>query len=88
VRSESARQILERIGWRGYIPPEAADDSEADVDWQLPVDQIDLIRSVLRRNRRLGGQSAADWQEIDHVCEAIAETSSQKGVSPNYRSGT
>lgn len=84
-RSEVARQVLERISWRGYIPPKAEDAGE--VCWHLPVDQIDLIRSVLRRNRRLAGSSPMNWGSIDRVCESIAEESRRTGMRPNYDIG-
>lgn len=69
-RSEAARQVLQRICWRGYVPPAAGD--AAEVIWQLPGDQVDLIRSVLYRNRRLAGASPTRWASIERVCEAIA----------------
>lgn len=81
-RSESARQVLERISWRGYIPPEAGEASE--VQWHLPAEQIDLIRSVLRRNRRLAGDSPTLWGAVDRVCETIAQESQRTGIRPNY----
>ncbi|WP_068113815.1 hypothetical protein [Tropicimonas marinistellae] len=81
-RSETARQVLERIAWRGYMPPEAGDQS--NVAWRLPADQIDLIRSVLRRNRRLAGDSPVQWSSIDRVCESIAEESRRTGTRPHY----
>ncbi len=81
-RSERARQLLQHIAWRGYIPPEAGDDP--DVPWHLPVEQVDLIRSVLRRNRRLAGPSPTVWGAIDRVCETIAAESRRTGVRPKY----
>ncbi|WP_089234440.1 hypothetical protein [Tropicimonas sediminicola] len=81
-RSETARQVLERIAWRGYIPPEAGQDST--VCWHLPADQIDLIRSVLRRNRRLAGESPVQWGSIDRVCETIEAESRRTGTRPHY----
>ncbi|PRY25064.1 hypothetical protein CLV78_102241 [Aliiruegeria haliotis] len=81
-RSEQARQVLERISWRGYMPPEAGQATE--VLWEVPADQIDLIRAVLRRNRRLAGSSPTNWGSIDRVCETIAEASRRLGVRPNY----
>lgn len=81
-RSETARQVLKRISWRGYIPPEAGEESE--VHWHLPAEQIDLIRSVLKRNRRLAGTSPINWCSIDHVCDTIAEESRRTGIRPSY----
>lgn len=85
-RSEAARAVLERIAWRGYIPPEADTEAEAgaEVAWQLPVDQVDLIQSVLKRNRRLAGEAPPQWKDIDRVCEAIAAESRRTGKRPNY----
>ena len=81
-RSDCARKVLTRIAWRGYMPPESGE--EADVTWHLPADQVDLIRSVLRRNRRLAGDSVTVWGSVDRVCETIAEESRRLGVRPNY----
>ncbi|SFC47426.1 hypothetical protein [Tropicimonas isoalkanivorans] len=82
-RSVIAREVLERIAWRGYIPPEGA-EGENEVIWHLPADQIDLIQSVMKRNRRQAGGSPRDWKEIDQVCEAIAEQSRRTGIRPSY----
>ncbi len=81
-RSERAREILKRIAWRGYIPPKAGEDAE--VAWHLPAEQIDLIRSVLHRNRRLAGASPMIWSAIDRVCESIAAESERTGTRPTY----
>ena len=90
-RSEKARQILERIGWRGYIPPAVEHEVETtngtEINWHLPVDQISLIRTVLRRNRRLAGRTLDEWRSIDQVCETIAVESARQGRRPDYRSG-
>ncbi|MFV0358320.1 hypothetical protein [Tropicimonas sp.] len=85
-RSEVARLVLERIAWRGYIPPEAGDAEE--VVWHLPADQVDLIRSVLRRNRRLAGDAPADRSAIDDVCDSIAAESHRTGIRPDYGPNT
>ncbi|MDV7145274.1 hypothetical protein R3X27_21535 [Tropicimonas sp. TH_r6] len=82
TRSDTARRVLTRIAWRGYMPPESGE--AADVQWNLPADQIDLIRSVLRRNRRLAGDSVTIWGAVDRVCETIANESERRGVRPNY----
>lgn len=82
TRSDSARRVLERVAWRGYMPPESGESPE--VLWHLPADQVDLIRSVLRKNRRLAGQSVTIWGAIDRVCETIAAESVRLGVRPNY----
>ncbi len=81
-RSDVARLLLQKIAWRGYLPPESGEDP--NVHWRVPVDQIDLLRSVLRRNRRLAGTSQTNWGSIDRVCELIAEESRRLGVRPNY----
>lgn len=81
-RSEAARDILKRVAWRGYLPPEAGE--QLVVSWELPADQIDLIRSVLRRNRRMAGASPTLWGAIDRVCETIAAESQRTGTRPHY----
>lgn len=81
-RSEAARDILKRVAWRGYLPPEAGE--EMIVSWQLPADQIDLIRSVLRKNRRMAGASPTMWGAIDRVCETIAAESKRTDTRPHY----
>ena len=81
-RSDSARKVLTRIAWRGYMPPESGE--EPDVVWKLPADQVDLIRSVLRRNRRLAGDSVTYWGSVDRVCETIATESQKRGIRPSY----
>ncbi|RYH10681.1 hypothetical protein [Tropicimonas sp. IMCC6043] len=81
-RSDSARRVLTRIAWRGYMPPES--DGTPNVLWQVPADQVDLIRSVLRRNRRLAGDSVTVWGAVDRVCEMIAAESDRTGVRPCY----
>ena len=82
ARSDHARQVLERIAWRGYIPPQS-DDAEL-VLWELPADQIDLIRMVLFRNRRLAGETEAARNAVEQVCETIAEESRRQGIRPDY----
>lgn len=82
TRSDSARRVLTRIAWRGYMPPESGE--AADVRWELPADQVDLIRAVLRRNRRMAGESETVWGAVDRVCETIEEESHRRGVRPDY----
>lgn len=81
-RSEAARRVLTSIAWRGYMPPESAETP--NVEWRLPADQVDLIRTVLRRNRRHAGQSVTTWSSVDRVCDAIAAEAARLGVRPDY----
>ena len=84
-RSDTARRVLTRIAWRGYIPPESGE--EPDVVWKLPSEQVDLIRSVLRRNRRLAGDNVSHWGSVDRLCETIASESKRRGIRPSYGQG-